>query len=121
MKVSLKTNLLIDLLLFVSMALMSIAGIVLRVVRPLARHAQEEWVREAAAWVMSCGRGVWFKIHLWAGIVMMLLLAVHIILHWNTITAYMSKHIASKGARVAITLVLLLLLVVSVVPWVFAI
>ena len=49
MKVSLKTNLLIDLLLFVSMALMSIAGIVLRVVRPLVRHAQEEWVREAAA------------------------------------------------------------------------
>ena len=121
MKTSLKTNLFIDLLLFVSMALMSIAGIVLRVVRPLVKHAQEEWVREAAEWVMSCGRGVWFKIHLWAGIVMMLLLAVHLVLHWKVIDGYMSKHIASKGVRVAITLVLLLLLVVSVVPWVFAI
>lgn len=103
------------------MALMSIAGIVLRVVRPLIKKAQVEWVREAAEWVMSCGRGVWFKIHLWAGIVMMLLLAVHLILHWKVIDGYLSKHIASKGARVAISLVLLLLLVVSVVPWVFAI
>lgn len=120
MKVSLKTNLLIDLLLFVSMALMSIAGIVLRVVRPLTRHAQEEWVREAAAWVMSCGRGVWFKIHLWAGIVMMLLLAVHLILHWNTITAYMSKHIASKSLRTSLYFVLFLLLVISVIPWLWA-
>ena len=121
MKTSLKTNLFIDLLLFVSMALMSIAGIVLRVVRPLIKKAQVEWVREAAEWVMSCGRGVWFKIHLWAGIVMMLLLAVHLVLHWKVIDGYLSKHISSKGARVAITLVLLLLLVVSVVPWVFAI
>ena len=103
------------------MALMSIAGIVLRVVRPLIKKAQVEWVREAAEWVMSCGRGVWFKIHLWAGILMMLLLAVHLVLHWKVIDGYLSKHIASKGARVAITLVLLLLLVVSVVPWVFAI
>lgn len=121
MKTSFKTNLFIDLLLFVSMALMSIAGIVLRVVRPLIKKAQVEWVREAAEWVMSCGRGVWFKIHLWAGILMMLLLAVHLVLHWKVIDGYLSKHIASKGARVAITLVLLLLLVVSVVPWVFAI
>ena len=120
MKVSLKTNIIIDLLLFVSMALMSIAGIVLRVVRPLLK-AEEEWVRNLAEGIYNCGKGWWFSIHLWAGIAMMVLLAAHLVLHWRVIDGFFCKHIPSKWLRAIIYMVLILLLVVSVVPWLFAI
>ena len=120
MKVSLKTNIIIDLLLFVSMALMSIAGIALRVVRPLLT-SQEEWVRNLAESIYNSGKGWWFLIHLWAGIAMMVLLAVHLILHWKVIDGFFCKHIPMKWLRAIIYMVLILLLVVSVVPWLFAI
>ena len=105
MKCSLKTNIIIDLVLFAAAALTSISGIVLKFFRP-------HLVREM--------RHLWREIHTWAGIAMLFLLAVHIICHWNTIDGFFKKHITNAVLRWAIYVVLLLLLIVSVVPWLWA-
>ena len=122
MKNRLKTNLGIDLLLFLAMAVTSISGVVIKIIAPLRRVAEEEWVRKAAAWFFeSWNRRTWAAIHLWAGVVVMVLLVVHIALHWQVIDAFCSKHITNKVLRISFYALLLVLLLLSVVPWIWAI
>ncbi len=120
MKNSLKTNIIVDLAMFLAMALTSISGVVIRVIAPLRRVAHEEWVRKAASWVLSCGRRLWAEIHLWAGVVTLVLLVVHIALHWRVVDGFFKKHIKSGSWRIVIYLVLFMLLLLSVVPWIWA-
>ena len=120
MKVSLKTNIIIDLAMFLAMAVTSISGIVIKIIAPLRRVAHEEWVRDAASWVLSCGRRMWGKIHLWAGVVLLVLLVLHIILHWSAIDSFFKKHIASSAWRTTLYFILFVLLILSVVPWIWA-
>ena len=120
MKVSLKTNIIIDLAMFLAMAVTSISGIVIKIIAPLRRVAHEEWVRDAASWVLSCGRRMWGKIHLWAGVVLLVLLVLHIILHWSAIDGFFKKHIASSAWRTTLYFILFVLLILSVVPWIWA-
>ena len=121
MKNSLKVNILIDLAMFLAMALTSISGVVIKIIAPLRRSAHEEWVRKAAEWVLSCGRRLWAEIHLWAGVVTLVLLVVHIVLHWRVIDGFFKKHISNKVARGVLYMVLLVLLLLSLIPWVFII
>ena len=118
MKCSLKTNIIIDLVLFVATALTSISGIVLKIIAPLQK-TEGPW-HDFAVWVMSCGRRLWKDIHIWAGIVMLVLLAVHLICHWNIIDGFFKKYITNVVLRWMLYVVLMALLLISVVPWVFA-
>lgn len=120
MKVSLKTNIIIDLAMFLAMAVTSISGIVIKVVAPLRRVAHEAWVRDIAYWIMGCGRRMWVNIHLWAGVVLLVLLVLHIVLHWSAIDGFFKKHIKSGAWRTMLYFVLFVLLVLSVVPWIWA-
>ena len=120
MKVSLKTNIIIDLAMFLAMAVTSISGIVIKIIAPLRRVAHEEWVREAATWIVGESRRMWGKIHLWAGVVLLVLLVLHIILHWSAIDGFFKKYIKNKTLRTSLYVVLLLFLIISVVPWIWA-
>ena len=120
MKVSLKTNIIIDLAMFLAMAVTSISGIVIKVVAPLRRVAHEAWVRDMAYWIMGCGRRMWANIHLWAGVILLVLLVLHVVLHWSVIDGFFKKHIKSSAWRTTLYLVLFVLLILSVVPWIWA-
>ena len=120
MKVSLRSNIIIDLAMFIAMAVTSISGIVIKVVAPLRRVAHEEWVRDMAFWIVGESRRLWANIHLWAGVVMLVLLVLHIVLHWSVIDGFFKKHIKSSGWRAMLYLVLFVLLLLSVVPWIWA-
>ncbi len=120
MKNRLTINIIIDLAMFLAMALTSISGVVIRIIAPLRRVAHEAWVRDAASWVLSCGRRLWAEIHLWAGVVVLVLLVLHIILHWSTIDGFLKRHIKSNCWRTVLYLVLFVLLILSVVPWIWA-
>ncbi len=121
MKNSLKVNIGIDLLLFLAMVVTSVSGVVIKVIAPLRRIAEQEWVREMAAWFFQVwSRRTWAHIHLWAGVIVMVLLVVHIVLHWQMVDGFFKKHIANKSLRTSLYVVLLLLLVISVVPWLWA-
>ena len=121
MKSSLKTNIIIDIAMFLSMVVTSISGLVIRVIAPLRKVATEEWVREAAITIVGSGRRVWKEIHLWSGVILLVLLVVHVVLHWKVIDGFFRKHIPSGAARKTLYAVLFLLLLLSVVPWIWAI
>ena len=121
MKNRLKTNIIIDLMMFLAMAVTSISGIVIKLIAPLRRTAESEWVREAAMWFFQVwNRRTWAHIHLWAGVIVMALLVAHIALHWQTVDGFFKKHIENKSLRTSLYMVLLLLLIISVVPWIWA-
>ena len=121
MKNRLTTNIIIDLVMFIAMAVTSISGIVIRIIAPLRRTAESEWVREAATSFFELwSRRTWAHIHLWAGVIVMVLLVVHIALHWPMIDGFFKKHIASKSLRTSLYFVMFLLLVISVIPWLWA-
>ncbi len=122
MKNRLKINIIIDLAMFLAMVVTSISGIIIKIVAPLRRVAHEEWVREAASWFFGQGlsRRVWADIHLWGGVVVLVLLVLHIALHWDMVDSFFKKHVSSKSLRTALYVVLLLLLILSVVPWIWA-
>ena len=121
MKNRLKTNIIIDLVMFLAMAVTSISGIVIKLIAPLRRTAESEWVQEAAMWFFQVwNRRTWAHIHLWAGVIVMVLLVAHIALHWQTVDGFFKKHIENKSLRTSLYMVLLLLLIISVVPWIWA-
>lgn len=121
MKNRLKVNIIIDLVMFLAMAVTSISGIVIKLIAPLRRTAESEWVREAAMWFFQVwNRRTWAHIHLWAGVIVMVLLVAHIALHWQTVDGFFKKHIENKSLRTSLYMVLLLLLIISVVPWLWA-
>ena len=121
MKNRLKVNIIIDLVMFLAMAVTSISGIVIKLIAPLRRTAESEWVREVAMWFFQVwNRRTWAHIHLWAGVIVMALLVAHIALHWQTVDGFFKKHIENKSLRTSLYMVLLLLLIISVVPWLWA-
>ncbi|MBR2858489.1 MAG: DUF4405 domain-containing protein [Alistipes sp.] len=121
MKNRLKTNIIIDLVMFLAMVVTSFSGIVIKLIAPLRRTAESEWVREAAMWFFQVwNRRTWAHIHLWAGVIVMVLLVAHIALHWQTVDGFFKKHIENKNLRTSLYMVLLLLLIISVVPWLWA-
>ncbi len=121
MKNRLKTNIIIDLAMFLAMVVTSLSGIVIKLIAPLRRTAESEWVREAAMWFFQVwNRRTWAHIHLWAGVIVMVLLVAHIALHWQTVDGFFKKHIENKNLRTSLYMVLLLLLIISVVPWLWA-
>ena len=121
MKNRLKVNIIIDLVMFLAMAVTSISGIVIKLIAPLRRTAESEWIREAAMWFFQVwNRRTWAHIHLWAGVIVMALLVAHIALHWQTVDGFFKKHIENKSLRTSLYMVLLLLLIISVVPWLWA-
>ena len=122
MKNRLTTNLILDLVMFLAMVVTSFSGIVIRVIASLRRTTESEWVREAAQWFFGVwSRRTWAHIHLWAGVIVMVLLVAHIALHWPMIDGFFKKHIASKSLRTSLYFVLFLLLVISVIPWLWAV
>ena len=122
MKNRLSLNIIIDLAMFLAIVVTSFSGVVIKIIAPLRRVAHEERSREVASWFFEGGfsRRVWADIHLWAGVIVMALLVLHIALHWQMVDAFFKKHIAGKTLRSLLYVVLLLLLIISVVPWFWA-
>ncbi len=103
-------NMIINLLMFVAMALTSISGFVMKEI--MHRNS-------GINLFLGLKRRGWHDIHLWAGIIAVILLAVHIYQHHSMIGAWFSKHIPHRPTRIAVYILLTLLLVATVVPWLF--
>ena len=121
MKNRLKVNIIIDLVMFLAIVATSVSGIVIKIISPLRRMAESQWIQEAAMWFFQVwNRRTWAHIHLWAGAIVMVLLVVHIALHWQVVDGFFKKYIKNKTLRTSLYVVLLLLLIISVVPWIWA-
>ena len=67
------------------------------------------------------GRHTWADIHLYSGIALVVLLVLHIVLHWSVVDAFFTKTIKSAALRYILYIFLLLILILGVLPWIFAI
>ncbi|MBQ5701638.1 MAG: DUF4405 domain-containing protein [Alistipes sp.] len=103
----LKTNIIIDVLLLASMAVVSSSGYLL-----------DEVVRRGVTF-MGMGRRTWIDIHLWSGVIIVVLLVLHIIFHWKTINGFFTKHIPNKALRYTTYAILLALVLITAIPWLF--
>jgi Na+/alanine symporter len=65
------------------------------------------------------GRRTWIDIHLWSGIVIVVLLVLHIVLHWKMVDGFFRKVIPNYALRYAVYALLLALVLITVVPWAF--
>ena len=108
-------NIVIDLLLLVAMAVISVSGFLLDGILPHC-HGGGGVVRS----VLGMGRHAWADIHLIAGIILVVLLALHIILHWSQVDGFFRKQIKSVVLRYTLYAIMLVLLLATILPWIFA-
>ncbi|MBQ4163391.1 MAG: DUF4405 domain-containing protein [Parabacteroides sp.] len=113
----LQTNFIVDIALFLAMALLSISGLVLKGILPFGSAICR---KGSHFMVMGMERCVWKDIHLWSGVIILVLLIIHVALHWNMIAAFFKKHIPNSALRYVLYTLLLLLSIISIVPWIFA-
>lgn len=100
-------NIIVDILMLAAMATVSGSGYLL----------DEVCRRGVTFWGM--GRRTWIDIHLWSGIVIVVLLVLHIVLHWKMVDGFFRKVIPNCALRYAVYALLLALVLITVVPWAF--
>ncbi len=105
MKNKYSVNIVVDILTLISMMLVSYSGFALQVRR-------SEW----SDFALGMGRRFWYDVHIYAAIALLLLLALHVALHWTTVDAFFKKRIANKLLRIALYVVLLLMMLITVLP-----
>ena len=99
-------NIIIDFVMLMAMALVSISGFILEIVIP-SRHAVR--FQDATPW---CS-------HLWAGVVLVTLLAIHILLHIKMVSAFVTKKCPNHTLRILLYVLLLMLLMMTIMPWLY--
>ncbi len=109
MKDRLLKNIVTDLLMFVAMLLTSISGFLIKFI--IRRNSD-------VSHILGMGRSVWRDIHIWAGVVLLVLLVVHIVQHWRMVDACVCKYITNKSARMVLYMLLAIMLSATVLPWV---
>ena len=112
-------NIIIDFVMLMAMALVSISGFILKVVIP-SRHAVR--FQDATPWcahLLGLGRHDWGNIHLWAGIVLVSLVTIHVLLHINMVSAFFKKKCQKYILRITLYVLLLILLLITIIPWLY--
>ena len=108
-------NIIIDFVMLMAMALVSILEIVIP-----SRHAVR--FQDATPWcshLLGLGRHDWGNIHLWAGVVLVTLLAIHILLHIKMVSAFVTKKCPNHTLRILLYVLLLMLLMMTIMPWLY--
>ena len=107
-----RTNIIIDCLMLLSFAVMSFSGSVLQMRRVFFANRSP---------FMGMSRHVWSDIHLWSAIVVIVLLVLHLILHWKAVDGWFKKSVPNRKLRYFIYFLLAIVTLATFVPWFFAI
>lgn len=119
-KNSLRTNIVIDVCMLLSMAMVSFSGWVLHVMMPARggfRGGRGHFNHLDYLGMEGC---TWREIHLWAGVLLLALLVAHVMLHWRIVSAFFEKKVPNRLARFALYALLLVAMSVTIIPWIFA-
>ena len=108
-------NIVIDVLMLVATSLLSFSGFLLEGILPHC-HGKGGVLKA----FLGMGRHTWADIHLYSGIILVVLLVLHIVLHWSVIDGFFRKTIQNSTLRYLLYLFLLIVLVLGVIPWLFA-
>lgn len=113
----LKTNIIVDVAVLLAMAVLSLSGWVIKVIMPSGMH--HRGMHSSAHDLLGWGRHTWREIHLWAGVVVLALVVLHIVLHWSVISAFFKRHIPNQVLRFVVYLLLLTVALATVAPWIY--
>ena len=83
-----KRNYWIDILMFISIAITAVTGIVLFIILPSGKRSGWETF-------LGITKAIWVDVHTWAGLIFIALVLIHLILHWKWILA-MTKNFFRK-------------------------
>ena len=112
-------NIIIDFVMLMAMALVSISGFILEIVIP-SRHAVKfQGVTPWSSQLLGLGRHDWGEIHLWAGIVLVILLTIHFLLHINIVSAFVKKKCPNRILQILLYILFLMLLIMTIMPWLY--
>lgn len=112
-------NIIIDFVMLIAMALVSISGFILEIVIPSRHAVRFQSVTPWSSHLFGLGRHDWGNIHLWAGVVLLALLAIHILSHINMVSAFVKKKCPNHILRVLLYILFLMLLIITIMPWLY--
>lgn len=105
MKNKFSVNIVIDIITLIAMMLVSYSGLALQ-----ARRMSYSYL------TLGFSRGFWHDIHIYAAVVFLFLLVVHVALHWSAVNAFFAKRIPNRLLRIVVYVVLLFVMLTTVVP-----
>jgi len=109
----------VDFVMLIAMALVSISGFILEIVIPSRHAVRFQSVTPWSSHLFGLGRHDWGNIHLWAGVVLLALLAIHILSHINMVSAFVKKKCPNHILRVLLYILFLMLLIITIMPWLY--
>lgn len=112
-------NIVIDFVMLIAMALVSISGVILEIVIPSRHAVRFQSVTPWGSHLFGLGGHDWGNIHLWAGVVLLALLAIHILSHINMVSAFVKKKCPNHILRVLLYILFLMLLIITIMPWLY--
>lgn len=112
-------NIIIDFVMLIAMALVSISGFILEIVIPSRHAVRFQSVTPWSSHLFGLGRHDWGNIHLWAGVVLLALLAIHILSHINMVSVFVKKKCPNHILRVLLYIWFLMLLIITIMPWLY--
>lgn len=102
-------GLVIDCLMMLQMGALVGIGLVVKFVLVPGYERNVIYGRGAQLYALGLDRHEWGTVHMWIGVSLVVVLAVHIVLHWNRILGLLRGVSGSAGVRVAIAIGVLLL------------
>ena len=113
-----KINLIIDALLMILLAVMAGLGFLIKCVLIPGFQRNEVYGSDVELCFMGFDRHQWGDVHLWVSVIFILLIIIHIILHWKMIKCIFCKMFLGKLARmIIVSVILLFMLLFSVGPF----
>ena len=112
-------NIIIDFVMLIAMALVSISGVILEIVIPSRHAVRFQSVTPWGSHVFGLGWHDWGNIHLWAGVGLLALLAIHILSHINMVSAFVKKKCPNHILQVLLYILFLMLLIITIMPWLY--
>ena len=94
-----KLNFVIDALMFVLLAAISGLGFLMKYVLIPGKERMVKFGRQVDLYYLGLDRHEWGAIHLILGLIMLGLLVLHIVLHWNPVKSLFRKLIGNKQLR----------------------
>ena len=112
-------NIIIDFVMLIAMALVSISGVILEIVITSRNAVRFQSVTPWGSHLFGLGGHDWGNIHLWAGVVLLALLAIHILSHINMVSAFVKKKCPNHILQVLLYILFLMLLIITIMPWLY--
>lgn len=115
MKTKSKQNFIIDAMMFLAMMALTGTGFLTRFVLLSGQAGREVYGEKVDMSMLGISRDSWHTIHLYLGVFILVLLVLHIVLHWKQIGVMYRQMIAADITRQAVLVIFVLISILLVI------